>query len=153
MVAKQRQPLSLNQPKKTSATRVHPVKAENPAMVTAAVAATVSAEVSVPPIALLIAAPSVPRAHLQRHENPVHRVKAVATNAKASAVASAHRANAAKLCPHKLKIRWPWTSRTTLWASVLLALKDVNRAKVVAMDAVNAVKVVEKEEERVVAAA
>jgi hypothetical protein len=36
---------------------------------------------------------------------------------------------------------------------VLLALKDVNRAKVVAMDAVNAVKVVEKEEERVVAAA
>ena len=69
-------------------------------MVTAAVAATVSAEVSVLPIAHLIAVPSVQRAHLQKHANPAHRVKAVATNAKASeasAVAIARRVNAAKL--------------------------------------------------------
>ena len=127
-------------------------------------AAQVSAEVSVLPIVHLIAAPSVPRVHLQRHANPAHRVKAVATIAKASevsAVAIAHRVNAANPCPHKLIIRWPWTSRTTPWASVLPVLKDVNPAKVVAMVAVNVVKVevkvevkvVEKAEERVVAAA
>ena len=159
-MAKQRQPPSSNQPKKTSATRVHPAKAESPATVNAAVAATVSAEVSVLPIVHLIAAPSVPRVHLQRHANPAHRVKAVATIAKASevsALAIAHRVNAANPCPHKLRIRWPWTSRTTPWASVLPVLKDVNPAKVVAMVAVNVVKVevkvVEKAEERVVAAA
>lgn len=120
-----------------------------------AVAATVSAEASVLLIAHLSAAPNVPRAHLQKRANLALRVKAVAANAKASevnAVANAHRVNDAKPCLHKLKIRWPWTSLTTPWASALPVLKDANPAKVVAMVAVNAVKVVGKAEERVVAA-
>ena len=154
-MAKPRQLPWSNRPKKTSAKHAHLVRGASPATVNVAVAATVSAEVSVLLIAHLSAAPSVPRAHLQKPANLAHHVKAVATNAKASVVnaaAIARRVNDAKPCPHKLKIRWPWTSRTTPWASALLVRMDVNPAKVVAMAAVNAVKVVEKAEERAVAA-